>query len=100
MLEGQGSEGSNPFSTTNFMWKIFTMFQADSGKVGAVRVAFLVSLFAVLANWTIINYQKGELQSIPESVIVLVLGLGGFKAYQGFTDKPLTTPPKSDTLKP
>ena len=82
------------------MWKIFTMFQADSGKVGAVRVAFLVSLFVVLANWSYMTYQKTELQPIPESVIVLVLGLGGFKAYQGFTDKPLTTPPTPDTLKP
>ena len=76
------------------------MFQADSGKVGAVRVAFLISVFVVLTNWSIVTYQKSELQPIPESVIVLVLGLGGFKAYQGFTDKPLTTPSKSVTLVP
>ena len=82
------------------MLKFLTMFQADSGKWGAVRVAFLLTLFVVMANWTSVNYQKGELQPIPESVIVLVLGLGGFKAYQGFTDKPLTTPPKSVTLVP
>lgn len=82
------------------MLKFLTMFQADSGKWGAVRVAFLLTLFTVLANWTTINYQQGELQPIPESVIILVLGLGGFKAYQGFTDKPLTTPPIPDTLKP
>lgn len=82
------------------MLKFLTMFQADSGKWGAVRVAFLLTLFTVLANWTGVNYQKGELQPIPESVIVLVLGLGGFKAYQGFTDKPLTNPPKSATLVP
>ena len=81
------------------MWKWLSMFQADSGKVGSVRVAFLVSLFVVLANWSCVNYQKVELQPIPESVVLMVLGLGGFKAYQGYTDKPLTNPPKSDTIK-
>lgn len=75
------------------------MFQADSGKVGAVRTAFLVSLFVILANWSCVNYQKAELQPIPESVIVLVLGMGGFKSFQGFTDKPLTNGGKSDIVK-
>mgnify|MGYP006871772814 CR=1 FL=1 len=81
--------------------KLFSMFQADSGKVGSVRVAFLTTLFVVLANWSCINYKQGDLQAIPESVIVLVLGLGGFKAYQGYTDKPsLTNSLKPDSIKP
>ena len=75
------------------------MFQADSGKVGSVRSAFLIALFVVLTNWSCANYKQGDLQPIPESVIILVLGLGGLKGYQGYTDKPLTTPPKSDTIK-
>lgn len=77
-----------------------TMFQADSGKTSSVRTGFLVTVFIVLLNWSYVNYQSQSLNPIPESVIVLVAALGGLKAYQGYSDKPLTTPPKSDTLKP
>ena len=65
---------------------LLSAFQDDNGKVGSIRTAFLVSLFVVLLNWSYVNYQKQELQALPESVVVMVLGLGGVKAYQGYTE--------------
>lgn len=76
------------------------MFQADSGKTSSVRVAFVMTLFIVLGSWSYLSIQKEELQPIPESVVVLTLGVGGFKAFQGYNDKPLTKDPPSGNVKP
>lgn len=65
-----------------------SMFQNSNGKFSSVRIAFLFTVFVVVITWAIVSYKKETFQA-PEQIVILVLGLGGVKAFQGYTDKKL-----------
>jgi CHASE2 domain-containing sensor protein len=87
-------------------FRLSSVVEDPTGKVSSIRILSLVwgvGVFVVWAAAAIISVVNGVyvFPPIPESVVTILVAAGGMNVMQRFAEKPpLTTPSKSDTLKP
>ena len=87
-------------------FKLSSVVEDPVGKISSTRVLSLVWGIGVFVVWgiaAIISVVHGVyvFPPIPESVVTILIAAGGMNVVQRFAEKsPLTTPPRSDTLKP
>jgi hypothetical protein len=70
------------------MPKWWTFFEDNAGGFSMMRLAFLLTVLAVLANWSYVVFLKGELIDFPQGAVALLVGFGGVKTVQRFGEKP------------
>lgn len=69
--------------------------QDNSGGLSSMRLVFLVWTLGLFFIWAGISIRTGVLQPLPDSVIILSLGVSGTKAVQRFGEKSVDTTPTS-----
>ena len=76
---------SRPSTIVKLMWdKLSEFLQEKNGKYSAARLGFLLTLLLVMGTWTYTSFKKTELQPVPDSLVTLVIGVGGLKTVQRF----------------
>jgi len=82
--------------------KLGGLLEDGAGGTSSMRFGFLLTIIIVMLGWGYISYKKTELQTLPDNVLMLVLGFAGIKAGQRFVevkDRELS-PDDSTTEKP
>jgi hypothetical protein len=69
------------------MPKWWTILEDNAGGFSATRLAFLLTVLAVLVNWSYVIFLKGEMIDLPQGAVALLVGIGGVKAVQRFGEK-------------
>ena len=70
-----------------------TFIKEKNGKVSAIRIGFLFSLFVTMLTWAWINFnKKTEFVPLPENIVTLVVGLAGAKVVQRYGEKKVEPP--------
>jgi hypothetical protein len=69
------------------------LLQDDTGLLSATRLAFLVTIFAVLGVWLCDCWHQKRMVALDNSVVYLVLTLMAGKVGQSYAERPV--PPSS-----
>lgn len=69
------------------------LVQDNSGGLSSMRLVFLTWTLGLFFIWAGISIRTGVLQPLPDSVIILALGVSGTKAVQRFGEKSVETNP-------
>lgn len=86
-------------TTTQPGW--WTLFEDNSGGFSMIRLCLLIIVLAIMLNWSYGNYQKKEIQPLPEGSIALICGFAGAKTVQRFGEKSVeVTPTVTPTVPP
>ena len=63
------------------------IFSEDNGNYSSTRFMFIVWGLSVLTIWGILSVYKHEILSLPETVVGIIVALGGVKVIQKFGEK-------------
>jgi len=75
--------------------KLNEFVQDNEGGLSSMRLAFLTWTLGLFVVWAGISIRTRTIQPLPESVIILTLGISGTKAVQRFGEKSVETTPTS-----
>lgn len=67
--------------------KLGEFVQDNSGGLSSMRLAFLTWTLGVFLVWAGISIYTRTIQALPDSLIILTLGVSGTKAVQRFGEK-------------
>lgn len=65
--------------------------QDNEGGLSSMRLAFLTWTLGLFLIWAGISIQTHTIQPLPDSLIILTLGISGTKAVQRFGEKSVST---------
>lgn len=73
--------------------KLGEFVQDNSGGLSSMRLIFLTWGLGLFLVWAGISIRTGTLQPLPDSLIILTLGISGTKAVQRFGEKSVEVTP-------